>query len=221
MDRQHAGEVGRTAVCLCGVALVATCLTGCAAPPESRAAGFGATVYTVQLPADRPTAVNLTELTGEAGNERALLRALSRLGESHILYRLYQPVGLSSDTRIMLGQNRPFVSNTRMTSGNRRINTVQYEHVGVILKLSCKPVAGSDGRMVNMRLDAELADMGEGKTEIAQDVRAAVTRTVAMSYDGPVKIGVPFVTLSVDSSPGGKDARSVAYVCRIVLSELP
>ena len=108
-----------------------------------------------------------------------------------------------------------------MAEGGRAINTIQYERVGAIFKVSCQPKGGAGGREVDLRLNAELSALGQGGPEVSPGVRAPVTRSAEMNYNGPAEIGRALLLMSVDSSAGEKDATCVAYVCRVVLSEVP
>ena len=203
-----------------GAAWAAVCVPGCAEPLDS-AAGLQITVYEAKVPADRVGGLDAKALAARSGEVAGLQKALAKMGPTRVLYHASQPIGLDCDTRIMVGARKPFVRNSRLTEAGSRINTIQYERVGAIFKVSCQPVAGSGGRQVDLRLNAEISAMGQGKTEISPGVRAPVTHEVEMNYDGRAEIGRPFVMLSVGSPSDEKDARCAAYVCRVVLSRLP
>jgi len=205
-----------------GAVWAAVFVAGCAEPPGGRSlAGFQVTVYEAKVPADRVGEIDAKALAARSGEVGGLQKALAKMGPTRVLYHASQPIGLDGDTRIMVGARKPFVRNTRLTEAGRTINTIQYEQVGAIFKVSCQPVAASGGRQVDMRMNAELSAMDQSRTEISPGVRAPVTREAEMSYNGRAEIGRPFVMLSVDSPSDEKDARCVAYVCRVVLSRLP
>lgn len=205
-----------------GVVSAAGLVPGCAEPPGAPSlAGFQVTVYETKVPAERVGQIDAKALSAKAAGAADLQKAMAELGPTRVLYHASQPVSLDCDTRIMVGTRRPFVRNARLTEAGSRINTIQYERIGAIFKVSCQPVAGSGGRQVDLRLNAEISAMDQGETEISPGVRAPVTHEVEMNYDGRAEIGRPFVMLSVGSPSDEKDARCAAYVCRVVLTRLP
>jgi hypothetical protein len=205
-----------------GVLWAAVCVPGCAEPPGGPSlAAFQVTVYETKVPPERVGEIDAKALAARSGEVAGLQKALAKMGPTRVLYHASQPIGLDCDTRIMVGARRPFVQNTRLTEGGRRMNTVQYERVGAVFKVSCQPVAASGSRQVDLRLNAELSAMDQGKTEISPGVRAPLTHEVEMNYTGRAEIGRPFVMLSAGSPSDEKSAKCVAYVCRVVLSRLP
>ncbi|MGB2823886.1 MAG: hypothetical protein WBF17_23100 [Phycisphaerae bacterium] len=205
-----------------GVVSAAVLVPGCAEPPGAPSlAGFQVTVYETKVPAERVGQIDAKALSAKAAGAADLQKALAELGPTRVLYHTSQPVSLDCDTRIIVGTRRPFVRNARLTEGGRTINSIQYESVGAIFKLSCQPLEASGGKHVDMRLNAEISAMDQGETEISPGVRTPVTHQVEMNYNAPAEIGRPFVMLSVGSPSDGKDARCAAYVCRVVLTRLP
>ena len=189
------------------------------APSAPSSAGFEATVYETQMPADRAAQADPSVLAAKAAKPTDLADALKKLGKTKVLYSVYQPISHNSEARVRVGAKRPFVMNTRLTEGGRRINMVRYREVGAEFRVLSEPVPGSGGKRVKLRLNAEVCAAGDGGVKVAAKVSAPSTREVSLVYNGLAELGQPFVVVSIDSSAGGKDA-AVAYVCRVVLTDV-
>jgi hypothetical protein len=225
-----AKKLGWTSVVSLQVVLAAAMLAGCAEGPAAGQAGapvplkpssvqFQAVVYETNLAPDKTGAIDAKALTAQAAKPADLQAALAKLGPTRIAYQAYQPVSLSSETLINIGGRRPFVTNTRLTEGGRQINTVQYENFGAVFKLFCEPAKDCPGRMLKIRMNAEMSGMGDSKVEVSKSVTAKTIRQVRANYDGIIEVARPFLLITVDSSSGAEE-QAVAYVCRIVLSDL-
>ena len=80
------------------------------------------------------------------GDFQATLRALATEGKVDVLSR---PYILASDNQlasILVGQQVPFVTNTRVTDTGQTINTVEYQDIGIILDVT--PHINPDGKVI-------------------------------------------------------------------------
>jgi len=105
-------------------------------------------------------------------NWSATLRALALEGKLDVLSR---PYILASDNQlasILVGQNFPFVTNSRTTDTGQTINTVQYQDIGIILNVT--PHINPDGKVI-MDVAPEISALAPDQSvEIAPGVSAAV-----------------------------------------------
>ncbi len=106
-----------------------------------------------------------------SGDVTAVLRALRQVGKLDILSR---PHILTSDNQtatITVGQEVPFIRNTRTTETGQTINTIEYEDVGIILEVT--PHINPEGLVI---------------MEVAPEISATTAETVPISetVDAPV-----------------------------------
>ncbi|MBE3068924.1 MAG: hypothetical protein IMZ66_01670 [Planctomycetes bacterium] len=189
-----------------------------AAPAAEYPVRFETTVYEVRVPADRLKALDAAALTARAATPEYLEKALAELGPTRALYRIDQIVNLYGAS-IRVGKREPVVTGSRVTDSGAVIRTVQYEDVGLILDITAAPAGDAGGKGINVALKGELALIGEGGAEIAENVKASVTYNVTFSGMVPLALGRPFVTLSADVSAAGADGKAVAFVWRGRFSE--
>jgi len=105
------------------------------------------------------------------GEVSATLRALEKLGKLDILSR---PHILTSDNQtatITVGQEVPFIRNTRTTETGQTINTIRYEDIGIILEVT--PHINPDG-LVIMDVAPEISTTTAETVPISETVDAAV-----------------------------------------------
>ncbi len=105
------------------------------------------------------------------GEVSATLRALEKLGKLDILSR---PHILTSDNQtatITVGQEVPFIQNTRTTETGQTINTIQYEDIGIILEVT--PHINPEG-LVIMDVAPEISTTTADTVPISETVDAAV-----------------------------------------------
>jgi hypothetical protein len=188
---------------------------------EPPSAGFQATVYETRLPTQRVTELDARALSAKAATPEDLRKALSAFGPTRCLYHAYEPISLAAESQVSIATRKPVVTSTRGMESGRSVNTVQYEQVGAMFKVSARPDKASADKVLQIQMSAELSAMDSGGVEVSQGIKAAIIRNVRLSYGGTVEIGRPFVALGVDQPSSDKDANSVAYVCRIVLTGRP
>lgn len=100
-----------------------------------------------------------------------VLRALQKAGKLDVLSR---PHILTSDNHlanITVGNEVPFVTNTRFTENGDTLNTVQYQDIGIILNVT--PHINPDG-LVTMDIEPEISAITGQTLPISETVDAAV-----------------------------------------------
>jgi general secretion pathway protein D len=105
------------------------------------------------------------------GDVTVALRALQEVGKLDILSR---PQILTSDNQtatITVGQEVPFIRNTRTTETGQTINTIEYEDIGIILEVT--PHINPDG-LVIMDVAPEISTTTADTVPISEAVDAAV-----------------------------------------------
>ncbi|KPK48320.1 MAG: hypothetical protein AMK72_07270 [Planctomycetes bacterium SM23_25] len=211
-----------TLLACCAVALA--WVAGC--EPEARRTGsevaqsltpvrFQAAIYEVRLKADRLAHLDAERLAAKAGTGVDFEKTLADMGEARALYRVDQMVNLTDD-RIHIGKREPFVATTRASRDGNVVSMIQYEHVGVLF--------GFSGRLTeqgpDVKLDIEMSSLTDSATEVSGGVKAVTTRKAVLGRNGPIRLGRPEVLVSADASAEGADGDVLAYVCRIVFSEV-
>ncbi|HUS90456.1 MAG TPA: secretin N-terminal domain-containing protein [Phycisphaerae bacterium] len=131
---------------------------------------------------DRKTVTNGTQFTvaavGDgfslsvaAGDLTFFLRALQTQGRLQVLSR---PQILASDNQeaeINVGQRVPFITNSRVTENGSTINTIQYEPVGIILRVT--PRINPDG-FVRLEVNPEISSLSSSSVKIAEGTNAII-----------------------------------------------
>ncbi|MBL7141063.1 MAG: hypothetical protein ISS74_09155, partial [Planctomycetes bacterium] len=105
------------------------------------------------------------------GDVNFLLRAIEAQGRVEILSR---PQVLAADNQeaiINVGQRVPFITNSRITEDGTTINTIQYEQVGVILRVT--PRINPDG-LVRLEVHPEISSIDESTVPISEGVNAII-----------------------------------------------
>jgi general secretion pathway protein D len=102
-------------------------------------------------------------------NFQATLRALATEGKVDVLSR---PYILASDNQlasILVGQQVPFITNTRVTDTGQIINTVEYQDIGIILNVT--PHINPDGKVI--------MDVAPEISSLLRDTTVRISDTVA------------------------------------------
>ncbi len=110
--------------------------------------------------------VNLVET-----NVTATLHALATMGKLDVLSR---PYILASDNQlasITVGQEVPFITNSRTTDLGQTINTIEYQDVGIILNVT--PHINPDGQVI-MDVAPEISQLTGTSVPISQNASAPV-----------------------------------------------
>ena len=122
-----------------------------------------------------------------------LIRALEVEGKGEILSRPTILARNNQQATIIVGQEVPFITNTRFDQSGNQINTIQYQDIGIILRVT--PFITTDG-LVEMIVTPEISSLNTRDTvEIQPGVESPTidkrsADTVVVTPDGqPVVIG--------------------------------
>jgi general secretion pathway protein D len=142
--------------------------------------GFGST----------PPGAGLYQLLGS--DFEVTLRAIAQAGNAEILSRPSILARNNQPATISLGQQVPLVSNTRFDAVNGQINTVTYQNVGIILRVT--PFISQDG-MVEMIVSPETSQLADrtqwvpiSRDALAPVINSRVADTVVVVPDGQTVI---------------------------------
>jgi general secretion pathway protein D len=114
----------------------------------------------------------------------ATLRVLSQQGKLDVLSR---PYILASDNQlatITVGQEAPFITNSRITDTGGTINTVQYRDIGIILNVT--PHINPDG-LVILDVAPEISSL----TGTTVPIQAGVDAPVIAKRSADSRVGIP------------------------------
>jgi general secretion pathway protein D len=119
---------------------------------------------------------------------QATLRAIAQAGKAEVLSRPSILARNNQPATISLGQQVPLVANTRFDAVNGQINTVTYQNVGIILRVT--PFITSDG-MVEMIVSPETSQLADrsnwvpiSRDALAPVVNSRLADTVVVVPDG-------------------------------------
>lgn len=104
-------------------------------------------------------------------NWSATLHALAQHGKVEILSRPSIMARNNQEAVIVVGQEVPFVTNSRITDNGQTINTVTYDNVGIILKVT--PFITSDSQ-VEMIVAPEISSLTDQTVAISNNATAPV-----------------------------------------------
>jgi len=105
------------------------------------------------------------------GDLTMTLRALQEVGKLNILSRPYILTSDNQTATITVGEEVPFIRNTRTTETGQTINTIEYEDIGIILEVT--PSINPDG-LVTMDVTPEISATTGKTVPISETVNAAV-----------------------------------------------
>jgi general secretion pathway protein D len=103
-----------------------------------------------------PPGAGLYQILGQ--DYQVTLRAIAQAGKAEILSRPSILARNNQPATISLGQQVPLVSNTRFDAVNGQINTITYQSVGIILRVT--PFITTDG-MVEMIVSPETSQLAD------------------------------------------------------------
>lgn len=95
---------------------------------------------------------------------QATLRAIAEAGKTEVLSRPSILARNNQQAVITVGKEVPLITNTRFDDNNNQINTISYQDVGIILRVT--PFIASDG-MVEMIVSPEISDLTEQSVPIS------------------------------------------------------
>ena len=99
------------------------------------------------------------------------IRALQEVGKLNVLSRPYILTSNNQTATITVGQEVPFVTDTRITDSGQTINTVQYQDIGI--KLIVTPTINPDG-LVIMDVKPEISTTTAETVPISEKVNASI-----------------------------------------------
>ena len=116
----------------------------------------------------------------------ATFRALAKNGNLHILSRPTIMARNNQEAVIVVGQEVPFVTNSQVTSLGQTINTIQYQDVGIILRVT--PFISAD-KSIEMIVSPEISSISNQTIAISTSVNAPVinkrsAETVVVTQNG-------------------------------------
>ena len=109
----------------------------------------------------------------------AAVHALETTGALNVLSRPYILTGDNQDASILVGEEFPFITNTRVTDEGTTINTIQYRDIGIILNVT--PHINEDGLVV-LNISQELSTVTDSTVQISENLNATrVAKRTAMT----------------------------------------
>ncbi|MBN2449080.1 MAG: type II secretion system protein GspD [Lentisphaeria bacterium] len=101
----------------------------------------------------------------------ATLRALAEVGKMRVLSRPSILAANGEEATITIGQEVPFIRNSRITDDGQTINTIEYEDIGIILTVT--PQISADG-LIEMDVAPEISTITGDTVPITDTVNAPV-----------------------------------------------
>jgi len=101
----------------------------------------------------------------------ATFNALEREGRLDVLSRPYILASDNQEASIIVGEEVPYITNTRITETGQTLNTVEYEDVGIILNVT--PHVNPEG-LVIMDVAPEISNISDTTVPISETVDATV-----------------------------------------------
>jgi len=138
----------------------------------------------VQSFAPTPPGAGIYQILGS--DFQATLRAIAQAGKTEILSRPSILTRNNQQAVISLGQEVPLVTNTRFDSLGNQINTVTYQNVGIILRVT--PFI-TDSEMVEMIVSPETSGLADRSQWVP--IAAGVTAPVINSRVADTVVVVP------------------------------
>ena len=105
------------------------------------------------------------------GGLAASFNALQREGRLNVLSRPYILASDNQEASITVGQEVPFITNSRTTETGQTINTIEYEDIGIILNVT--PQINPQG-LVIMDVTPEISHLTDTTVPISETVNATV-----------------------------------------------
>jgi general secretion pathway protein D len=99
------------------------------------------------------------------------MRALAERGRLEVLSRPSVLARNNEEATITIGQEVPFIRNSRVTDNGQTINTVEYEDIGIILSVT--PSISPDG-LVEMEVSPEISTLTSQTVPITETTNAQV-----------------------------------------------
>ena len=120
------------------------------------------------------------------GDFTGLINAVSQVGTLEVLSRPSILVRHNQQATITIGQEVPFVRNTRVTDTGQIINTIEYEDIGIILQVT--PRVTADG-WVDMEVSPEISTLLPDDQSVA--ISETTTAPVFAKRSAQTRVVVP------------------------------
>ena len=120
----------------------------------------------------------------------ATFNALQRDGRLDVLSRPYILASDNKEATITIGQEVPFIRNSRTTETGQTINNIEYEDVGIILTVT--PHVNPDG-LVIMSVSPEISSISDTVVPISETVNAMVVNKRSATTEVAVQDGQTIV----------------------------
>lgn len=101
-----------------------------------------------------------------------IITALAKVGKLEVLSRPSIMARNNQEAVIIVGQEVPFIRDSRITEQNTTINTIEYEDIGIILTVT--PFIASDGKTVELQVAPEISTLTGETVTISESVNAPV-----------------------------------------------
>jgi general secretion pathway protein D len=156
---------------------VATAVSGTSTTVTNTTTSPPTTLATLQNPSGVATNFGLaSDTTGSflrlnTANATATLYALAQKGDVNILSRPSILARNNQEAVIVVGQSIPLITSSQITEAGQTINTVQYQDVGIILRVT--PFITSS-RTVEMIVSPEISSLSSQTVPISNTVNAPV-----------------------------------------------
>ncbi len=142
----------------------------------------------IQSFAPIPPGAGLYQVIGN--NYQATLRAIAQAGKMEVLSRPSILARNNQQAVITVGQSVPLITNVRFDTFGNAINSVQYQNVGIILRVT--PFITSEN-LVEMIVSPEISSLSEQSIPIATGASAPIINlrsadTVVVTLDGQTVI---------------------------------
>lgn len=157
--------------------------------PAGQAAGLGQTIN-VQSLFGLAALRDGSFVRVVADDWSATLRALATKGKLEVLSRPSIMARNNQEAVIVVGQEVPFVTNSRVTDNGQTINTIQYDNVGIILRVT--PFITSKNT-VEMIVAPEISNLTNQTVQISDTVSSPViskrsAETVVVTPNGATAV---------------------------------
>jgi beta-lactamase regulating signal transducer with metallopeptidase domain len=188
-------------------------------PPTNVApARFEATVYEVMVPEERIAELDAAKMESEATTHAKLAAFLGTFGTVRTLYKIDQLVNLYGEN-ITMGTQEPMVTSVVSDSRGMPRNSIMYQNVGLLTRISATPPENSKTKVPEVQLNFQLSTITSGGVEISEGVPASRMRNIALSQSGTPKFGKPTVLVTASAAGATQKTPPVAYVIRYLLTQ--
>jgi len=141
------------------------------------------------------------------------IRALKEVGTLNVLSRPSILARNNQEATITIGQEVPFIRNSRITDNGETINTVEYEDIGIILTVT--PKIGADGK-IELAVAPEISTLTGDTVAISDTVDAQVFAKRSATTNVVVTSGKTIVIGGLIDDQETKTKRSVP-----ILGDIP